>query len=93
MYRVLILLTALLVNAGIHAVKIQIDKPEWPLNYKVVFILFSKLNLIMNHSLTNDEAVRSYKTISYTGMCTSQDRPRIHNCRMVCRHRRTAHAP
>lgn len=65
MYRVLILLTALLVNAGIHAVKIQIDKPEWPLNYKVVFILFSKLNLIMNYSLTNDKVARSYKIISY----------------------------
>lgn len=45
MYRVLILLTALLVNAGIHAIKIQIEKPEWPLNYKVVFSSFSKTQL------------------------------------------------
>lgn len=65
MYRVLILLTALLVNAGIHAIKIQIEKPEWPLNYKVVFSSFSKTQLLMNHSLTNDEAVKSYITISY----------------------------
>lgn len=65
MYRVLILLTALLVNAGIYAIKIQIEKPEWPLNYKVVFSSFSKTQLIMNHSLTNDEAVKSYITISY----------------------------
>lgn len=44
MYRVLILFTALLANAGIHAVKIQIEKPEWPLNYKVVFFS-SKIQL------------------------------------------------
>lgn len=65
MYRVLILLTALLVNAGIHAVKIQIVKPEWPLNYKVGFSSFSKTQLLMNHSLTNNEAVKPYITISY----------------------------